>query len=103
MTWTLKTRRFFDGERLYADGLTAITIRGDRVADVSMRSDQGQDNAKERANDSADTQPLDASSLTILPGLIDAHFHPVSASFDIASIDRSHPSLRALDARRHLE
>lgn len=103
MTWTLQTRRFFDGDRLYADGLTAITIRGDRIADVSRRPDQGQDGAKDRANDRADTQPLDASSLTILPGLIDAHFHPVSASFDIASIDRTHPSLRALDARRHLE
>ena len=103
MTWTLQTRRFFDGDRLYADGLTAITIRGDRIADVSRRPDRCPESAKDRANDGADSQPLDASSLTILPGLIDAHFHPVSASFDIASIDRSHPSLRALDARRHLE
>jgi imidazolonepropionase-like amidohydrolase len=99
MTWTLKTRRFFDGDRLYADGLAAITIRGDRVVEVSTGSDPG----KDRDKDGADTHGLDASSLTILPGLIDAHFHPVSASFDIASIDRSHPSLRALDARRHLE
>src|SRR5450631_3242825 len=95
MTLTLTTSRLFDGDHLYNDRSTAITIRGDRVADVSMVSDQG----KSFAN----TPQPDALSLTLLPGLIDAHFHPVSASFDIAAIDRSHPSLRALDARCHLE
>lgn len=92
---TLTTRRFFDGERFYDDRSTAITIRGDRIAEVSVVSNQGEA--------CADARQLDASSLTLLPGLIDAHFHPVSASFDVAAIDRSHPSLRALDARSHLE
>ena len=95
MTLTLTTRRFFDGERFYDDRSTAITIRGDRIAEVSVASNQGEA--------CADARQLDASSLTLLPGLIDAHFHPVSASFDVAAIDRSHPSLRALDARAHLE
>jgi imidazolonepropionase-like amidohydrolase len=92
---TLTTKRFFDGERLYEDRPTTISIRGDRIADVSAAAAQGAT--------AADAQRLDASTLTLLPGLIDAHFHPVSASFDVASLDRSHPSLRALDARSHLE
>jgi imidazolonepropionase-like amidohydrolase len=95
MTLTVTAKRFFDGQNLYDNRPTAITIRGDRVLDVAMVS------SPEPASN--DNQRLDASSLTLLPGLIDAHFHPVSASFDIAAIDRSHPSLRALDARHHLE
>jgi len=92
---TLTTNRFFDGERFYDDRSTAITIRGERIAEVSVASNQGEARA--------DARQFDASSLTLLPGLIDAHFHPVSSSFDVAAIDRSHPSLRALDARSHLE
>jgi imidazolonepropionase-like amidohydrolase len=94
-TLKIKTARFFDGERLHTEQPFNITVRGDRVAEVS-----GQNAPQGTAED---VREIDASSLTILPGLIDAHFHPVSASFDVASIDRSHPSLRALDARRHLE
>ena len=94
-TLKIKATRFFDGERLHTEHPLNITVRGNRVAEVSEQTTpQG---APE------DVREIDASSLTILPGLIDAHFHPVSASFDVASIDRSHPSLRALDARRHLE
>jgi imidazolonepropionase-like amidohydrolase len=95
MTLTVTAKRFFDGQHLYDDRPTAIAIHGDRVLDVAMVA------GPKPASD--EIQRLDASSLTLLPGLIDAHFHPVSASFDIAAIDRSHPSLRALDARRHLE
>lgn len=95
MTVILHTRRFFDGDRVHAERPARIVIRGDRIAEVSTGAG------------AADAQPgaerLDASSLTILPGLVDAHFHPVSASFDITAVDRSHPSLRALDAGRHLE
>ncbi len=72
-----------------------IVIRGDRIDSILA--------AGESTAMAADCQELDASGLTILPGLIDAHFHPVSSSFDVSSVDRSHPSLRALDARRHLE
>jgi len=93
-TLTIKTGRFFDGERSHKGPVT-ITVRGDRITEVSADT--------MRREEAAHVRVLDASSLTVLPGLIDAHFHPVSTSFDIASIDRAHPSLRALDARRHLE
>ena len=91
----IRTRRLFDGERLRTEPLIGIVIRADRIDSITAPGEPpaaGPDDAE-----------LDASGLTILPGLIDAHFHPVSASFDVSSIDRSHPSLRALDARRHLE
>jgi imidazolonepropionase-like amidohydrolase len=94
-TLRIKTSRFFDGERLHSDESITVTVRGNRIAEVSRQTAPH--------GEAADASEIDASSLTILPGLIDAHFHPVSASFDVASIDRSHPSLRALDARRHLE
>lgn len=92
-TLTIRTRRYFDGERLHTGQQLNITVRGDRIVQVSDGSDP----------DPGKTPEIDASSLTLLPGLIDAHFHPVSASFDISTVDRSHPSLRALDARKHLE
>jgi len=96
----IKTARFFDGERLHTDQVLDIVVRGDKVAALSPQVSGA---ATGGGPDSGGTREIDASSLTILPGLIDAHFHPVSASFDVASIDRSHASLRALDARRHLE
>jgi imidazolonepropionase-like amidohydrolase len=92
-TLRIKTNRWFDGERLHMGQAFNIIVQGDRVTEVTTDPNAVPVEARE----------LDASSLTILPGLIDAHFHPVSASFDVASIDRLHPSLRALDARRHLE
>jgi hypothetical protein len=42
MTLTLTTRRFFDGERLHDDRSTAITIRDDRIVQVSEISGQGE-------------------------------------------------------------
>jgi imidazolonepropionase-like amidohydrolase len=94
-TLRIKASRCFDGEKLHTGQPLNIVVRGDRVVQMSAQSTTGQ--GSERAIE------LDATDLTILPGLIDAHFHPVSASFDVGSIDSSHPSLRALDARRHLE
>jgi imidazolonepropionase-like amidohydrolase len=39
----------------------------------------------------------------VMPGLIDAHFHAYGASLDIGAVDHTLPSLRALQARKHLE
>ena len=66
-----------------------VIVQGDRVIQVGESGAKGCRKGM---------REIDASSLTLLPGLIDAHFHPVSGSFDVASLDRSHPSLRALDA-----
>jgi imidazolonepropionase-like amidohydrolase len=71
-TLKIKTTRLFDGERLRAEQPLNIIVRGDRVAEVSGQS------TPQATSD--DFHEIDATSLTILPGLIDAHFHPVSAS-----------------------
>ena len=39
----------------------------------------------------------------VMPGLIDAHYHAYGASLDIGAVDHTLPSLRALQARKHLE
>ena len=94
---TLKTRRFFDGTALQSGRAATISIADERISGIQF------DDAAALLQDAPEARVIDATELTILPGLIDAHFHPVSSSFDIASIDRQHPSLRALDARQHLE
>lgn len=93
--YILKVSRLFDGERLHEAGTIEIAVRGETIADV--RTDVPVSRG--------DTQVpvVDALNLTALPGLIDAHFHPVSPTFDVGRIDSMHPSLRALDARAHLE
>lgn len=40
---------------------------------------------------------------TLMPGLIDAHFHCNSPSFNIASVDKMHSSYLAQHARQYLE
>jgi len=91
----LKVSRFFDGERLHEAGSIEIVIRGEEIAEVRMDAVSGNADPAARV--------VDAPELTALPGLIDAHFHPVSPTFDVGRIDSMHPSLRALDARAHLE
>lgn len=72
-----------------------VTVRGETIEDVRYDAPDG-------PGDPSATL-IDASGLTLLPGLIDAHFHAVSTSLDVGRIDAMHPSLRALDARAHLE
>lgn len=57
------------------------------------------------------TRPIRVPSATtlrlggrfVMPGLIDAHYHAYGASLDIGAVDHTLPSLRALQARKHLE
>jgi len=104
-TLTVKTRRYFDGERLHTGQQLNVTLRDGRIFQISEGANETVTGAVMGAATGEPNQAreIDASSLTLLPGLIDAHFHPVSASFDVSAVDRSHPSLRALDARQHLE
>jgi imidazolonepropionase-like amidohydrolase len=88
----IRCGRVFDGERLRPEPDLCIEVRDGRIASIAP-AQQGQ----------APIATIDARDCTVLPGLIDAHFHAVSASLDVAAIDRMHPSHRALGAREHLE
>ena len=46
---------------------------------------------------------IDLSGRVLMPGLIDAHFHAVSADLDIGAIDRMRPSILYQHARIYLE
>ena len=46
---------------------------------------------------------IDLQGKTLMPGLIDAHFHCNSPSFNIASVDKMHSSYLAQFARQYLE
>lgn len=52
---------------------------------------------------SSGDQALDIGSRTLMPGLIDAHFHCNSPSFDIAGLDKMPPSHMAQYAASYLE
>lgn len=88
----IRCGRVFDGERLRPEPDLCIEVRDGRIASIGPARD-----------DQAAIATIDARDYTVLPGLIDAHFHAVSASLDVAAIDRMHPSHRALGARDHLE
>jgi imidazolonepropionase-like amidohydrolase len=91
----IRAGRIFDGDALRPEHGLLISVRDGRI--VSIRAAENWDSG------GVPVETIDASGLTVLPGLIDAHFHPVSSTFDIGAIDRAPPSLRALDARQHLE
>ena len=89
----IRCGKVFDGERLRPEPDLCIEVRDGRIASIGPA----------RNNDQAAIKTIDARDYTVLPGLIDAHFHAVSASLDVSAIDRMHPSHRALGARDHLE
>ena len=89
----IRCGKVFDGELLRPEPDLCIEVRDGRIASIGPA----------RNNDQAAIKTINARDYTVLPGLIDAHFHAVSASLDVSAIDRMHPSHRALGARDHLE
>ncbi len=85
--------RLFDGENLLDGFHRAVLIDGDRIAGVFDSRDALAPNVKR----------VDLQGATLMPGLIDAHFHCNSPSLDVGAIDRLHPSHLAQHAREHLE
>lgn len=94
----IRCGRVFDGRQLRAESGLDIVLSGSRIESVGPAAPD-----RNAPDGIADGTSIDARGLTVLPGLIDAHFHAVSASLDVAAIDRMHPSHRALGAREHLE
>jgi imidazolonepropionase-like amidohydrolase len=50
-----------------------------------------------------DGRSIDLAGRSVMPGLIDAQFHPASPSLDVTRMDAMPASYLALDARAHLE
>lgn len=89
----IRCGRVFDGRQLRPEADLEVLLRDGRIESIAPAG----------TSRAADATVLDASGLTLLPGLIDAHYHAVSGSLDVAAIDRMHPSHRALGAREQLE
>ena len=93
MTGTIRFKNFslFDGVSFHADTQRVLTIEGGKI--VSLAATDAQENY----------EAIDLCGATLMPGLIDAHFHCNSPSLDVGSIDRLYPSHLAQFAREHLE
>jgi len=92
VTLILNNCTVFDG---VDDGLLpgrSLVIRDGRIAEIH-----------DRAQHSDAATVIDVAGRTVMPGLIDAHFHAYAAEVNIGALDRMQPGLRALYARRSLE
>jgi imidazolonepropionase-like amidohydrolase len=70
----------------------SLVIRAGRIAEIHEQP---------QASDTAHV--IDVGGRTVMPGLIDAHFHAYAAEVNLGTLDRMRPGLRALYARRALE
>lgn len=82
----------FDGIAVEAAEHRHLLIEAGRIVEVS-----------DRPLRSAEARTIRLGGRFVMPGLIDAHFHAYGTSMNIANIDRTLPSLRALQAREMLE
>jgi imidazolonepropionase-like amidohydrolase len=88
--------RIFDGVDIITPAQAdAVWIDGGRISRLGRWSID--------ARTSADERVIDGRGMTLMPGLIDAHFHCNSPAVDVAAIDRVVPSHLAQYARRYLE
>ena len=92
MSTLFRHGRIFDGtgEELLED--VEVLVEGSRIVEVSDVPIQ-----------SATAEVVDIRGRTLMPGLIDAHYHAIAASPDLGTIDHMPPSLIAQHARANLE
>jgi len=84
--------RLFDGvSDALAEGMEVL-VEGDRIKEVADRPIR-----------SAAARVVDCGGRTLMPGLIDAHFHAYAADADLGRLDRMPRSLQAVHAARKLE
>jgi len=92
MIIVLANARIFDGVSDEIAEAKHVVIESGRIREVASR--------KPEFNDAT---VVDCRGKYVMPGLIDAHFHAYSPSFDIPGIDRMPPALLANHARIILE
>ena len=92
MIIVLANAKVFDGVSEELAGGQHITIENGRIQEVSSHRPALKD-----------ATVIECAGRYLMPGLIDAHFHACSPSFDIPGGDRMPPSLMASHARKILE
>jgi imidazolonepropionase-like amidohydrolase len=92
MTKLLTNAVIFDGhaEALIEGG--SVLVEGDTIVEMS-----------ERTLRAPNAEVIDCAGRFLMPGLIDAHFHAYSASFDIPRLDRMPVPLLVSHAAKHLQ
>jgi len=90
------TAMLFHNARLF-DGVTthenaSVLVEGERIREVS-----------DRAISSASAERIDLHGRTLMPGLIDAHFHAYATELDLGKAEQTPRSLHALEAHILLE
>ncbi len=84
--------KLFDGLAAEArDGLEVL-VEGDRIKEIS-----------DTRISASNARVVDLSGRTLMPGLIDAHFHAVAADPNIGHVENMPPSLIAQHSRSFLE
>ncbi len=82
--------RLFDGEAVIENA--DVLVEGARIREVS-----------ERPIRSGEAQRIDLGGRTLMPGLIDAHFHAYATELDLGKAEQTPRSLHALEAHILLE
>jgi len=88
----ISNARIFDGESAEIIERGAVLLEGDRIVEVG-----------ETAIASDAVEIIDARGGFLMPGLIDAHFHVKTPSYDFYGTDRMPASLLAAHAARLME
>jgi len=89
----LTNARLFDGEKSHGDARFSIDVEGSRITRVERGI----------APQGSGVDLVDLNGATVLPGLIDAHFHCNTPSLNVAAADRLRPSHMAQYARKYME
>ncbi|MGD0192120.1 MAG: amidohydrolase family protein [Rhizomicrobium sp.] len=87
-----RNARLFDGESDRLRDNISVFIEGDRIREVS-----------DRAISSDSAENIDLGGRTLMPGLIDAHFHAYATQLDLGKAEQTPRSLHALEAHVLLE
>ncbi len=82
MITVFRNARVFDGMSADLDEGASVVVEGGRIREITRG-----------AVGFKDAHDIDCGGRFLMPGLIDAHFHAYTPTFDIVKIDRMPPSL----------
>jgi imidazolonepropionase-like amidohydrolase len=92
MITVLRDARIFDGVATELTEGATVVVEDDRIREVTTTR-----------HSFTDARIIDCRGHFLMPGLIDAHFHAYTPTFDITKIDRMPPALLVSHARVILE